>query len=236
MKNKVYFQDLGLVAYKEAWDYQYQLFNIVSEAKKNAVAAITGNDSTPNYLIFCEHNHVYTIGKSGSEQNLLVDLIQLRAKDAEFYRIDRGGDITYHGPGQIVGYPILDLELFVSGVKDYIYKLEEAVIRLLSDYGIRSGRLAGATGVWLDPGTSTSRKICAIGVRTSRWISMHGLAFNVNTNLDYFSLINPCGFTDKAVTSMAKELNETVDMNQVKVALKHYIAEVFGMYFEEPIQ
>ncbi|HSW67679.1 MAG TPA: lipoyl(octanoyl) transferase LipB, partial [Bacteroidales bacterium] len=172
-------------------------------------------------------------GKSGSEQNLLVDLLQLKAKDVEFFRIDRGGDITYHGPGQIVGYPILDLELFVSGIKEYIHMLEESVIRLLFDFGIKSTRLEGATGVWLDPGTPKLRKICAIGVRTSRWVSMHGFAFNVNTNLEYFSLINPCGFTDKSVTSMAKELGCPLDMNQVKIALKYHIAEVFGMYLEE---
>ncbi|HSW67820.1 MAG TPA: lipoyl(octanoyl) transferase LipB, partial [Bacteroidales bacterium] len=161
MKHKVLFQDLGLIAYKEAWDYQYQLFNTVAEAKKKAASEKTRDNSTPNYLVFCEHKHVYTIGKSGSEQNLLVDLLQLKAKEVEFFRTDRGGDITYHGPGQIVGYPILDLELFVSGVKEYIYKLEESVIRLLFDFGIKSTRLEGATGVWLDPGTPKLRKICA---------------------------------------------------------------------------
>jgi lipoyl(octanoyl) transferase len=229
INHKVIFRDLGLIAYKEAWDYQEMLFNEITEAKKKIAAGDTEVEATPNYLLFCEHKHVYTLGKSGSEQNLLVDYIQLQAKEAEFFRINRGGDITYHGPGQIVGYPILNLEYFVTGVKDYIFKLEESIIRLLADYGIASTRLDGATGVWLDVGTKTIRKICAIGVRTSRWVSMHGFAFNVNTDLSYFNHINPCGFTDKSVTSMEKELGSKQDIEKVKNRLRGKIAEVFEM-------
>ncbi|MBE0661088.1 MAG: lipoyl(octanoyl) transferase LipB [Bacteroidales bacterium] len=228
MNHKVIYRDLGLIAYKEAWDYQEKLFNEITEAKKQ-IATGSELEITPNYLLFCEHKHVYTLGKSGSEQNLLVDYIQLQAKEAEFFRINRGGDITYHGPGQIVGYPILNLEYFVSGVKDYIFKLEESVIHLLADYGIAATRLEGATGVWLDAGTKSVRKICAIGVRTSRWVSMHGFAFNVNTDLSFFNHINPCGFTDKAVTSMEKELGNKQDMETVKQKLRGKITEVFEM-------
>jgi lipoyl(octanoyl) transferase len=229
INKKVVFRDLGLIAYRQAWDDQEALFNEIIEAKKLIEQGTSGLQATPNYLLFCEHKHVYTLGKSGSEQNLLVDYIQLQAKDAEFFRINRGGDITYHGPGQIVGYPILNLEYFVSGVKDYIYKLEESVILLLRDYGITASRLDSATGVWLDVGKKSVRKICAIGVRTSRWVSMHGFAFNVNTDLSYFSHINPCGFTDKAVTSLEKELGTTQDIETIKESLKEKIADVFGM-------
>lgn len=229
INHKVIFRDLGLIAYKEAWDYQEKLFSEITEAKRQIDSGNAELEVTPNYLLFCEHKHVYTLGKSGSEQNLLVDYIQLQAKDAEFFRINRGGDITYHGPGQIVGYPILNLEYFVTGVKDYIFKLEESIIRLLADYGIASYRLEGATGVWLDAGSKSVRKICAIGVRTSRWVSMHGFAFNVNTDLSYFNHINPCGFTDKAVTSMEKELGGKQDIEMVKNKLRCKIAEVFGM-------
>lgn len=229
INKKVIFRDLGLIAYREAWDYQEKLFNEIIESKRQIDSGKAELEVTPNYLLFCEHKHVYTLGKSGSEQNLLVDYIQLQAKDAEFFRINRGGDITYHGPGQIVGYPILNLEYFVTGVKDYIFKLEESIIRLLADYGIASSRLEGATGVWLDVGSKSVRKICAIGVRTSRWVSMHGFAFNVNTDLSYFNHINPCGFTDKAVTSMEKELGGKQDIEMVKNELRGKIAEVFGM-------
>lgn len=234
INHKVVFIDLELIAYKEAWDYQESLFNEITEAKKQIIAGNAELEVTPNYLLFCEHKHVYTLGKSGSEQNLLVDYIQLQAKDAEFFRINRGGDITYHGPGQIVGYPILNLEYFVTGVKDYIFKLEESIILLLADYGIAASRLDGATGVWLETGTKSVRKICAIGVRASRWVSMHGFAFNVNTNLSYFNHINPCGFTDKAVTSMEKELGGKQDIEKVKEKLRGKIQEVFGMEFLYP--
>lgn len=229
INKKVQFEDIGLIAYKEAWDYQEKLFNEITRIKKEIVEGNSPQTVTPNYLLFCEHKHVYTLGKSGSSDNLLINQLQLQAKEAEFFHIDRGGDITYHGPGQIVGYPILNLEYFVSGVRDYIFKLEESVIRLLADYGIASERLEGATGVWLETGTPRVRKICAIGVRTSRWVSMHGFAFNVNTNLDYFSHINPCGFTDKTVTSLEKELGAKQDIEKIKEQLKAKIAAVFDM-------
>jgi lipoyl(octanoyl) transferase len=228
VNKEVKFIDLGLIAYKEAWDFQETLFDEITNAKKE-MSRIGSSWLTSNYLLFCEHKHVYTLGKSGSEQNLLLNHIQLQAQDAEFFHIDRGGDITYHGPGQIVGYPILNLEYFVTGVRDYIYKLEEAVILLLKDYNIESVRLDGATGVWLETHTPRARKICAIGVRTSRWVSMHGFAFNVNTDLRYFNHINPCGFTDKAVTSLEKETGTLLDMEEVKNKLKDKLAYVFDM-------
>jgi lipoyl(octanoyl) transferase len=226
---KVQFQDLGLIAYKDAWEYQEKLFNEITQAKKLISDGSSSKETTPNYLLFCEHKHVYTLGKSGSSDNLLINHIQLQANDAEFFHIDRGGDITYHGPGQIVGYPILNLEYFVTGVRDYIFKLEEAVILLLKEYNIEASRLDGAIGVWLETDTPRARKICAIGVRTSRWVSMHGFAFNVNTDLNYFAHINPCGYTDKAATSLQKELGELQDMEQVKKKLILKIEEVFGM-------
>jgi lipoyl(octanoyl) transferase len=227
--SKVLYKDLGLIAYKAAWDYQEELFNEITLAKKEIADGKNPAGITPNYLLFCEHKHVYTLGKSGSSDNLLINQIQLQAKDAEFFHINRGGDITYHGPGQIVGYPILNLEYFVTGVRDYIYKLEEAIILLLKDYQLNATRLDGAIGVWFDVGTPRARKICAIGVRTSRWVSMHGFAFNVNTDLDYFSYINPCGFTDKAVTSLQKELGAHITMDVVKEKLRMKISEVFDM-------
>ncbi len=228
---KTTFRDLGLIPYQQAWDYQETLFNQIIEQKlANEKLPVTEKLVTDNYLLFCEHTHVFTLGKSGSEENLLANSIQLQAKQAEFIHTNRGGDITYHGPGQIVGYPVLNLDYFVKGVREYIEKLEESVILALKEYDIKAERLNGATGVWLDttiPGKT--RKICAIGVRTSRWVSMHGFAFNVNTNLGYFNLINPCGFTDKSVTSMEKELGGKQDMEEVKKLLKATIASVFGM-------
>jgi lipoyl(octanoyl) transferase len=185
-----------------------------------------------NYLLFCEHPHVYTIGKSGSEGNLLVNEAFLKQKGAALFKIDRGGDITYHGPGQIVGYPILDLEAFRSGVKQYIFNMEEAIIRTLAEYNISAQRLDGATGVWLDTAISgKTRKICAIGVKVSRAVTMHGFAFNVNTDLQYYDFINPCGFTDKGVTSMEKELGEKVNFEEVKEKLKENLSAVFGFDF-----
>ncbi len=230
VKNKkVFFRDIGLMAYRQAWDYQQVLFDEITNLKREVSSGKIQAGTTPNYLLFCEHPHVYTLGKSGSSDNLLLNHLQLQAKDAEFFHIDRGGDITYHGPGQIVGYPILNLEYFVSGIRDYIEKLEESIIRLLKDYSVDATRLEGATGVWLETNTPRARKICAIGVRTSRWVSMHGLAFNVNTDLSYFNYINPCGFTDKAVTSLQKELGRTLNINLVKEQLLEHIASVFEM-------
>ncbi|MHC1777820.1 MAG: lipoyl(octanoyl) transferase LipB [Lentimicrobium sp.] len=224
MNPETIYTDLGHIEYGAAWDLQERLFNHIIAQKKS------GLTETDNYLLFCEHPHVYTLGKSGSESNLLLDMIQLQAKEASFFRTNRGGDITYHGPGQIVGYPILNLEAIVSGAREYIEKMEEAIILTLEHYGIRSERLDGATGVWLDtdkPGRT--RKICAIGVRTSHWVSMHGFAFNVNTNLQYFDYINPCGFTDKAVTSLSAELGKPVDINEVKALLAEKLAFVYNL-------
>lgn len=231
MKNIAIFEDLGLKDYKETWDYQEIFFNRKVK-KKGSVKSPDNLDAsdTRNRLLFVEHPHVYTLGKSGSENNMLLDYIQLQAKDASFYKIDRGGDITYHGPGQIVGYPIFDLEPLGLKLKEYIYRLEEAVIITLGQYGIKGDRLDGATGVWLDTKIEgRARKICAIGVRASRYVTMHGFAFNVNTNLEYFNFINPCGFTDKGVTSMEKELGEKQDLEGIKMKLKNNLKEIFKM-------
>lgn len=218
---KTRFTDLGVISYEEAWEYQEKYFAKALKAKKEG--------EVENLLIFCEHPHVYTLGKSGDEQNLLLNHIQLMAKEASFHKVNRGGDITYHGPGQLVGYPIIDLEQFGLGVKDYIRELEASVIRLLKDYDIQGERLEGATGVWLDVGKPTARKICAIGVKVSRWITMHGFALNVNTDLKYFDYINPCGFIDKGVTSIAKEKGKIIDEEELKERLKLYLAETFKM-------
>lgn len=222
----VIYDDLGWSDYKETWDYQERFFNAkVSEKGANNHEA----NRTPDRLIFVEHNHVYTLGKSGSDQNLLLDYIQLKARNASFYRIDRGGDITYHGPGQLVGYPIFDLEAMKIGLREYIHLLEEAIIRCITRYGLTGGRLKGATGVWLDPEDGTrARKICAIGVRASRYVTMHGFALNVNTDLSYFGHINPCGFTDKGVTSIEKETGKKASMDDVKSDMRNTMREVFG--------
>lgn len=189
---------------------------------------------TPNFLIFCEHPHVYTLGKSGKPENLLLDEQGLTEKGATYHKINRGGDITYHGPGQIVGYPILDLDNFFTDIHLYLRTLEEAVILTLADYGITAGRYSGFTGVWLDADNESARKICAMGVRCSRWVTMHGFAFNVNADLDYFKNIVPCGIDDKDVTSMARELGYAPDMAEVKDKLKRHIADLFGMVLTTP--
>ena len=228
----VKYEDIGLRDYKETWEYQEEIFQRLTENKKRNTQGSEPVSQAHGTLIFVEHPHVYTLGKSGSENNLLLNTIQLRAKHASFYRIDRGGDITYHGPGQIVGYPIFDLEAIGISLKEYIGMLEESVIRTLSSYGIAGGRLNGATGVWLDtekPGKT--RKICAIGVRASRYVTMHGFAFNVNTDLDYFNFINPCGFIDKGVTSLKKELGTDQDFDGVKKILKENIKTIFDLYW-----
>jgi lipoyl(octanoyl) transferase len=224
------FEDLGSSDYKEVWDYQEKLFSEVVDVKlynrdnPNDLKQIT------NHLLFVEHPHVYTLGKSGVQNNLLINDQFLKQIDATFYKINRGGDITYHGPGQIVGYPILDLEELGLTVKTYIHKLEEAIIQTLAEYGIKSERLEGATGVWLDTTVSgKSRKVCAIGVKASRYVSMHGFALNVNTNLSYFNHINPCGFVDKGVTSMEKELGKKLDMEEVKDILLQKLSAIFSL-------
>jgi lipoyl(octanoyl) transferase len=226
LTTKVIYDDLGRKDYKETWDYQERFFGAKVEEKGKP--SVEGG-RTPDRLIFVEHNHVYTLGKSGSEQNLLLDYIQLQAKDASFYKIDRGGDITYHGPGQLVGYPIFDLDEMKLGLRDYIQKLEEAIMRCISRFGIEGGRLEGATGVWIDPDRGTrARKICAIGVRASRFVTMHGFALNVSTDLSYFNHINPCGFTDKGVTSIEKETGRKIEMEDVKRVMYNSMREVFG--------
>jgi len=232
IKNKkVQYIDLGLKDYKEAWDYQEELFDgIIRQKMLNRNSDITGQVPTHNYLLFCEHPHVYTLGKNGSENNLLIGHMQLTDKKASFYKIDRGGDITYHGPGQLVGYPILDLDNFSPDIHQYVAFLEEAIIQTINEYGLNGSRLKGASGVWLDIDIpSKTRKICAVGIRTSRWVTMHGFAFNINSDLSYFDLINPCGFTDKKTTSMQAELKKSIDMAEVKdKVLKHLVA-LFGM-------
>lgn len=218
-KPSITFRDLGTIAYREAWDYQEKLFGELMEKK------MSGQKKFPGHLLFCEHPPVFTLGKSGSSANLLINEQLLARRGIEFYRINRGGDITFHGPGQIVGYPIIDLEQFGLGIKSYIEALEAAVIRLLGNYGITAGRLEGATGVWLDAADpSRARKICAIGVRASRYITMHGFAFNVNTDLSYYQYINPCGFVDKGVTSMEKELGQAMDLAKIKRELAECLA------------
>ena len=231
MSYYVKYEDIGLKDYKETWDYQEKIFQKLVENKKRNDAVKSGSgEGIHGTLIFVEHPHVYTLGKNGSENNLSLNHIQLQAKEAKFYRINRGGDITYHGPGQIVGYPIFDLDAIEISLKDYIHLLEEAVIRTISGFNLKGGRLEGASGVWLDPEKAGSaRKICAIGVRASRYVTMHGFAFNVNTDLDYFKHINPCGFTDKGVTSLEKELGEKQNFDKVKKALRKNLQKVFDL-------
>ena len=222
------FIDWGLTDYQEAWNKQEDLLNKTVAIKTEN--RINGTHlPTPNYLIFNEHPHVYTLGKSGHQDNLLLDEQGLKDKQATYYKINRGGDITYHGPGQIVGYPILDLDNFFTDIHLYLRTLEEAVILTLKDYGIESGRYPGYTGVWLDADNDHARKICAMGVRCSRWVTMHGFAFNVNVDLDYFKNIIPCGIDDKAVTSLEKELGYKPDIEEVKLKLKNHIAALFNM-------
>jgi len=220
----IIFRDLEMIAYREAWDYQEKLFGELMEKK------LAGEKQFPGYLLFCEHPPVFTLGKSGSRVNLLIDEEMLSQKGIEFYHINRGGDITFHGPGQIVGYPILDLEQLRLGIRAYIESLEEAVILTLKEYDIVAGRLPGATGVWLDADSpARARKICAIGVKASRYITMHGFAFNVNTDLSYYRYINPCGFVDKGVTSMELELGRKLDMEEVKRILKEKLYFTLGI-------
>jgi len=228
MNKKVAVQDLGLKDYKEIWDFQELLFQKTIDIKIKNRREETRLE-TPNHLLFVEHPHVYTLGKSGDMANLLVTEKQLMAKEAKFYKINRGGDITYHGPGQIVGYPILDLDNFFTDIHKYLRFLEEMVILTLAEYGLKGERSEGETGVWLDVGTPFARKICAMGVRASRWVTMHGFALNVNTDLGYFDLMVPCGIKDKAVTSLNIELGrKEISMGEVKQKLLKYFAELFN--------
>lgn len=223
---KVKLIELGLIDYKEAWDFQEKLFNEIIELKienRNSEQP----KSTPNYLITCQHPHVYTLGKSGKEDHLLINDQELEDKEAKFYKINRGGDITYHGPGQLVVYPILDLDNFFTDIHLYMRYLEEAVIKTCADYGLNTGRIEGLTGVWLPE--PFPRKICAMGVKSSRWVTMHGLALNVNTDLNYFGNIVPCGIDDKAVTSIQQEKEMEIDLKSVEKVLISHLNEIFGM-------
>lgn len=223
--------DLGLIDYQQAWDYQTTLFKkILSQKSENRSLPTDEQKLTDNYLIFCEHPHVYTLGQSGNEKNLVIPPEKLSSLGARFYHINRGGDITYHGPGQLVVYPVLDLENFFTDIHRYMRTLEEAVIQTLNHFQLTAGQLKGLTGVWLDGDTpAKARKICAMGVKTSRWVTMHGLALNVNTDLTYFNHIVPCGISDKAVTSMEKELHTKQDTKQVKEILRLNLTSLFNM-------
>lgn len=239
----VLYKDLGRMGYSECWDLQRSLFNRALNAKRNGGAKEGGEEAAQSaasvaedkandlgayeagWLLLVEHNPVYTLGKSGKSENMLVSEEYLRSIGAEFFHIDRGGDITFHGPGQVVGYPILDLEQVGIGLREYIDSIEGAVIELCAEYGIVAGRVEGASGVWLDGGTSRARKICAIGVKSSRYVTMHGFALNVNTDLRYFNHINPCGFADRGVTSLQKELGREVSMEEVKEKVINHLSE-----------
>ncbi|MCK0157926.1 lipoyl(octanoyl) transferase LipB [Cellulophaga sp. F20128] len=227
MNKEVILENLGLRDYKETWDYQELLFKDTVAIKIKNRREDTGL-KTPNHFLFVEHPHVYTLGKSGDMSNLLIDEVQLSKKGATFYKINRGGDITYHGPGQIVGYPILDLDNFFTDIHKYLRLLEEMVILTLADYGLKAERSKGETGVWLDVGTPFARKICALGVRASRWVTMHGFALNVNTDLGYFDLMIPCGIKDKAVTSLNVELGKKeVNESEVQERLVKHFSTLF---------
>lgn len=226
MNKKVTVQDLGSKDYKASWTYQEELFKAIVDTKIKNRREAAGLE-TDNYLLFVEHPHVYTLGKSGDMSNLLLNEQQLTEKGATFYKINRGGDITYHGPGQIVGYPILDLENFFTDIHKYLRLLEEAIILTLADYGLESERSPGETGVWLGVGTPCARKICALGVRASRWVTMHGFALNVNADLGYFDNIIPCGIRGKAVTSMQVELGKPVSEEDVKSKIMTYFSNLF---------
>lgn len=227
MNKKVEVQNLGVKDYKETWDYQEELFKNTLDLKiRNRREDL--DEATRNYLLFVEHPHVYTLGKSGDAENLLISEAELKAKNATYYKINRGGDITYHGPGQLVGYPILDLDNFFTDIHKYLRLLEETVILTLAEYGLKTERSPGETGVWLDVGTPFARKICAMGVRASRWVTMHGFALNVNADLGYFDNIIPCGIKGKAVTSLNVELGQKeVDMEEVQQKVIKHFAELF---------
>ena len=228
-QHEVELEDLGLIDYKQCWDYQTKLFDASVQLKIKNRKFPENRVSTKNHLIFCEHPHVYTLGKSGDLKNLLIDGPKRKEKNISFYKINRGGDITYHGPGQLVVYPILDLDYFFSDIHKYLRLLEESVILTLADYGVTGQRLDGFTGVWVDAEKETPRKICAIGVKCSRWVTMHGIGFNINSNLDYFKHIVPCGIEDKSVTSLQKEINQKIDMKELKLRFKKNFKILFGI-------
>lgn len=234
LNKKVEVINLGLIDYQEGWDYQEKRFAEIVDIKvQNRNETSENQKITPNFLIFCQHPHVYTLGKSGKIDHLLLDEEKLNEKEAKFYKINRGGDITYHGPGQLVGYPILDLDNFFTDIHKYMRLLEEAIIRTLAEYDIEAGRIDGLTGVWLDAVEQKNpRKICAMGVKASRWVTMHGFALNVNTDLNYFSHIVPCGIDDKAVTSMATELGRLIDLEEVATKVQNHLGKLFEMEFD----
>ena len=225
------FVNLGLKDFKESWDYQADLFNAILSVKSaNRNLPPEQQQATDNYLLFVEHPHVYTLGKNGDAANLLINEQDLKAAQATYYHINRGGDITYHGPGQIVGYPVIDLENFFTDIHKYMRLMEESVILTLKEFGIEAGRVSGLAGVWVEPeNESRARKICAVGVKMSRWVTMHGFALNVNTDMRYFDRIVPCGITNKTVTSMERELGNKQDMDHVSIVLKEKFARVFEM-------
>lgn len=223
---EVTYVELGLKEYKEAWDLQESLF-AATIAQKIALRNGETEEPTKNYVLFCEHPHVYTLGKSGDENNLLLDDQHLKSVGATFHKINRGGDITYHGPGQLVVYPIFDLDHFFSDIHKYLRYLEEAVIQTLAHYGIKGERFEGLTGVWIEPNTPRERKICAMGVKCSRWVTMHGIGFNINSDLSYFNNIIPCGIENKSVTSMQEELGYKLDFQEVSTVLKNQLAKQF---------
>lgn len=231
LNKKTKFVDLGQIDYQQAWDYQTNLFQSILDVKsQNRSLPVSEQQTTKNYLLFCEHPHVFTLGKSGDEKNLLVKKEELHTIEATYYHINRGGDITYHGPGQIVVYPIIDMENFFTDIHKYMRLLEESVIQTLAEFNIMAGRISGLTGVWIDfEDANKARKICALGVKTSRWVTLHGLAFNVNTDLNYFKYIVPCGIEDKAVTSLEKELGKQLDLELVKSILKNKLSGLFEM-------
>lgn len=250
MSKVVVFEDLGKIRYKNAWDYQEEIFQKLIKAKalkseRRRIELLQTSSTEDNeirdavlakqYLLFCEHDNVYTLGKSGDKQNLLIARNICESRGIDLHEINRGGDITYHGPGQIVVYPIIDLEEFNIGIKSYISMLEDVVIETLKQFGVKGEKDEKAMGVWIDAGNSIkARKICAIGVKASRYITMHGLALNVNTDLSFFDYINPCGFTDRGVTSMEKELNSKIDFKEVSKIMKNSFENVFGMKWVEP--
>tara|TARA_Y200000002_G_scaffold57588_2_gene42890 strand:+ start:4065 stop:4772 length:708 start_codon:yes stop_codon:yes gene_type:complete len=223
----VHFMDLGLIEYQKCWDFQTKLFDETVQLKIRNRKTPQKLISTKNHLIFCEHPHVYTLGKSGDESNLLINQKEQKVKKVTFFKTNRGGDITYHGPGQLVVYPILDLDYFFSDIHKYLRYLEESVMMTLKDYGIIAKRLDGLTGVWVANENGVDRKICAIGVKSSRWVTMHGIGFNINSDLSYFNNIIPCGIEDKSVTSLQKELGREVDMNELKNRFKNNFSSIF---------
>ena len=231
MNRAVNLHELGSIDYKKCWDYQTRLFEATVQQKIKNRKNPDSHKGTENHLIFCEHPHVYTLGKSGLEDNLLLSKSELTEKKIDFYSINRGGDITYHGPGQWVVYPIFDLDHFFTDIHKYLRYLEEAVILTLQEYGIKGERVDGLTGVWIDGNQPSARKICAIGVKSSRWVTMHGIGFNINSHLEYFNYIVPCGIDDKAVTSIKNEIGQAVNMEELKKKLKINLANIFNFDF-----